>query len=382
MKKILSVLLSFAVASMLFATSVFAAEKEIDIQVDGQQVQFDTLAPIIIDDYTWAPQEALFAALGIADDFDFEQGQRINETAYVPVRILAETIGYEIRWDGATRTVTLEKAEIEGSRGYLWKVQNEGNTVYLLGSIHVAKSDMYPLHPAIEEAFEEAAYLGTEIDMSKAGTEEVQQQIFELGLYHDGTTLKEHISAETYAQLNELLIQNGLPADALDAFKPWLVETMLMTLQLPQYGYTELGIDQYFTNKAIERDIPILELESYELQLNMFNSFPAALQEASLVLTIDNYGDSTYIDALSEIWKTGNVEQMIAVIEDLKEFDEAYYNAILLDRNVGMANKVEGYLNDPDGEVFFIIAGAAHMPGEDGVVKLLQDKGFIVDQVF
>lgn len=382
MKKITSLLLSLLIASMMFATSAFAAEQEVDIQVDGQQVQFDTLAPIIVDGYTWAPQEALFEALGLAEDFQFEQAQQIDDAVYVPVRMLAETIGYQIGWNGETRTVTLEKPVVEGSRGYLWKIEHAGNTVYLLGSIHVAKPDMYPLHSAIEAAFEESAYLGTEIDMSQAGTEEVQQLIAEYAFYQDGTSLKDHISEETYTRLNEYLVENDLPEGMLDSFKPWTIESFISTNEMLKYGYTAPGIDAYFTNKAIERGIPILALETYELQLRVFDDLPEAFQEQSLRIALEQYEDSTYIDTLSEIWKSGDEEMMVAIIESLKAYDEMYYNTLLLDRNVGMTDMIETYLNDPDGEVFFIIAGAAHMPGEDGVVKMLQDRGYTVEKAY
>jgi hypothetical protein len=380
-KKFASAFLSLLLASMLFVASAFAAEKQVEIRVGDEPIQFGSLEPVIVDGYTWAPKEPLFEALEIGEDFQFDYGQLINDTVYVPVRILAETIGYEIGWNGDTRTVTLEKAIVEGSRGFLWKIEHEGNTVYLLGSIHLAKADMYPLHPAIEAAFEEAAYLGTEIDISKAQSEEVQQLILEKAFYNDGTTLKDHISPETYARVNEKLVENGLPEGSLDSYKPWMVESVLMSLQALNFGYTEPGIDQYFTLKALEREMPILELESYEFQFDLFESFTPEFQEQSLLLSLEQYGDRKYIDALSEVWKSGSEEGILEIINEMKTYDEAYYNALLLDRNIGMADKVESYLNDPDGEVFFIIAGSAHMPGEDGVVQLLQDRGYTVEKV-
>ena len=46
------------------------------------------------------------------------------------------------------------------------------------------------------------------------------------------------------------------------------------------------------------------------------------------------------------------------------------------DRNIAMVDKIEGYLNSNKEEVYFIVVGALHYPGEHGIVKLLQDKGY------
>ncbi|HBS46997.1 MAG TPA: polysaccharide biosynthesis protein GumN, partial [Paenibacillus sp.] len=58
---------------------------------------------------------------------------------------------YKVEWSAAQRTITfVANNKATGSTGFLWKVENNGNTVYLLGSIHVANDKMYPLRPEIE----------------------------------------------------------------------------------------------------------------------------------------------------------------------------------------------------------------------------------------
>ncbi|PAF33225.1 TraB/GumN family protein [Paenibacillus sp. 7516] len=58
--------------------------------------------------------------------------------------------------------------------------------------------------------------MGVELDVSKAADEAQQQLILDLGSYQDGTTLKVHVSSETYAKLGEILKKNGLEPDVLD----------------------------------------------------------------------------------------------------------------------------------------------------------------------
>ncbi len=413
MKKITASLLSLLLAVTLLAPTTFATSKPVLLQVDGEPALFNGHAPVIDHGTTLVPAEDLFEAL----DFKFEQdakskqvkgtkegltielqnGQKtavvngqsvqlviapkvIEGITYLPVRSIGEATGYEIYWDEASRTVILKSKVVAASgRGFLWEVQNGGNKVYLLGSMHLADSSFYPLHPSMENAFAEADYLGVEVDIAKAADPETQELVLKLGSYQDGTTLKDHISETTYAKLGNILAENGLDKNALDAFKPWVVETTLSALQAAKTGYEgQTGIDLYFLTKAMERKLPIIELESYESQLGMFNDFSPKLQEDNLLAVLNNFDQvDDSVAAMADMWKTGNDAALLELVQEMGK-NEEYNKAMLVDRNIAMADKIEGYLKGQDSSVYLIVVGAAHMPGDIGIVNLLEDKGFTV----
>lgn len=411
MRKITASLLSLLLAFTMFASTAFAAEQPVSVQFNGQPVEFGTQAPFIEEGTTLVPAAPLFEALGLTltsseqpeqvigtkDDLVIklaagiasaevngksieltQEPKAVKGVLYIPARFVSEAVGYTVSWDPDGRTVIIA----EGGRGFLWEVQHNGNTVYLLGSMHIADGSFYPLRPEIENALQQSDYLGVEVDVTKAADPAVQQLILELGSYQDGTTLKDHISAEAYALLGEILSENGLPANAMDQFKPWTVETVIASLQSAGSGYeAQVGIDMYIAGKALEAKMPIIELESYDFQLNMFNSFSAELQQYTLLETLKNYKQvGTQMNQMAEVWKTGNEEGLLGFVESFK-FSDEYYKAMIIDRNKGMAEKIAGYLNGEDKAVYFIMVGAAHYPGEDGIIKLLQDQGFTVTKI-
>ncbi|MFD1957371.1 TraB/GumN family protein [Paenibacillus thailandensis] len=378
---------------LLSALPAAAAPTPVSVQVDGKKIEFASNEPIIDNGVTLAPLDALLSSLNVALK---ESGaetvlvaadgrevtlhttiRTINGIKYIPVRSVGEAAGFEVRWDAATRTVVL--TENEGGRGFLWEVKHNGNTVYLAGSMHIADSSFYPLHPSFEEAFDEADYLGVEVDISNAADPENQQLIAELGMYQDGTTLKDHISEETYKKLGAILALNGLDTNALDAYKPWVAETTISTLQSMQAGYeSQTGIDLYFLQKAKERNMPVIELESYESQLNMFNSLSPELQESNLNAVLDGYNDiDDNVDLMAELWKSGDDEGLLELTKAMAQ-NEEYYKALLVDRNLAMTDKIVGYLNGTEKAEYLVVVGAAHFLGEDGIVKLLEDKGYTV----
>lgn len=402
MKNWKKMLLSLAISVGLLASAVpamAAPQQQPAVKVDNQVVQYSLGTPIIDKGTTLVPLRTTLQALdvklkGTADDtihvvVDGKtitlkgKLKQINGVTYAPIRVVGDAAGYKVSWDAKTCAVLLVSKETEtaqaGGRGFMWEVESNGNTVYLVGSMHIADDSFYPLRPEFEEAFAEADYLGVEIDISKAADEEQQKLIMDLGMYQDGTTLKDHVSSETYAKLGGILKQSGMQPNALDAFKPWVAETTISSLKSVKAGYeASAGIDLYFIQKAIERKVPILELETYESQLGMFDNFSKELQEKNLNIALDNFDElDESVNQMAEMWKTGNDEQLLELTNSMSG-DEEYNKAMLIDRNIGMADKIDGYLKNGKNEEYFIVVGSAHYLGEHGIVKLLKDKGYTV----
>ncbi|MDR0271433.1 TraB/GumN family protein [Paenibacillus sp.] len=401
MKNWKRMLLSLAISAGLLVTSApaMAAPQQTEVKVNDQAVKYTIDTPIIDQGTTFVPLKMTLQAMNAkltdaADDTIHavvngktitlkSKLKRINGVTYAPIRVVGDAAGYEVRWDAKTRTILLApKAGASaktGGRGFMWEVEKNGNTVYLVGSMHIADDSFYPLRSELEKAFAEADYLGVEIDLSKAADEAQQKIIMDLSMYQDGTTLKDHVSSATYAKVGKILEQSGMKPNAMDAFKPWVVGTTINSLKSVKAGYEAAsGVDLYFTQKANERKIPVLELESYKSQLGMFDGFSKELQEKNLNDVLDNFDvlDDT-VKKMAEMWKTGSEEQLLELTNSITA-DGEYNKAMLIDRNIKMADKIDGYLKSNKKEEYFIVVGAAHYLGENGIIKLLEEKGYTV----
>src|SRR5690606_11386392 len=162
-------------------------------------------------------------------------------TTYVPLRFISEAINYDVQWDHESQSVFLTK---EASKGYFWKVEKDGVEVHLLGSVHLGDAGMYPLRDEIEEAFDNADHLVVEVNTAQAPDEKVAKEIAAMQTYTDGTTLKDHVAAETYVRIQQFLTDLGLETNAYDTFKPWAVYLDMINYQAAVSGYQGgLGID-------------------------------------------------------------------------------------------------------------------------------------------
>ena len=424
MKKITSLLAAlimvFTLATGVQAQTVDTTiEKAISVSLNGEVVQFGDNKPLLEQDTTLVPAREIFEALGYAVAWDEVNGvvtaekyglsvalkigeatayvngietaltaapKVINNTTYVPLRFISEAIGFDVKWQGTARSVLLTK---EASKGYIWKVEKDGVEVHLLGSIHLGDAKMYPLRNEIEEAFDSSDHLVVEVNIAEVPDKQTAAEIQALQVYSDGTTLKDHVSAETYARVQSFLEALELPTNTYDIFKPWAVQLDMVNFVAASSGYQGgLGIDMYYLNRAQLANKPILELESYSSQLNIFDSYSKELQEQQVNEVLDGIfgtGDATTatepsIDDLAGLWIQGDdagLEELVASMQESPEI----YEKLLENRHAGMLEKIEGYLSNEQKESYFVVAGYLHMLGEDGLITQLKNKGYKVTRI-
>ncbi|HEY41558.1 MAG TPA: TraB/GumN family protein [Dehalococcoidia bacterium] len=273
----------------------------------------------------------------------------------------------------------------EQTLSFLWEVSSDTNTVYILGSVHVARADIYPLAEAIENAYALAEYLVVEVDINAISELEMAALLMEKGMYPTGESLQDNITENLYSRLYDRVSEldpTGLMLSSINLFEPWVVATLISDLDYMALGYeVEYGIETYFLNKAEADRKDILELESAEFQLDIFDSMSYEIQIAWLEDAVDNPVTENEMEALFEAWSTGDVEMMERIVfEDIEE-DENYRELLSMvndERNFLMVDKIEKYLEAD--KTYFVVVGTAHLVGENGIINLLDSKGYTIEQ--
>jgi len=266
------------------------------------------------------------------------------------------------------------------TRHFMWKVEGEGGSAYLLGSLHVLTPEWYPLHPTINRAFDESNVLVEEIDIAEASDPTLMMSALAKAMLTDGRTLDKLIAADLYADVKKRSEAVGMPMIAVDRMKPWLVAISLMTPTLQAAGFKpELGVDKHFYDRAVNAKMPRQALETLQYQLDRFDGLPMPLQEAMLRSTLNDLDmEVGNIKEMAQTWASGNVAALEKMtLASLKEFPELY-TRLLLERNHNWIPHVERCLKQNAG--CFIVVGAAHLVGPDGLPTLLEKKGYKVTQ--
>lgn len=277
----------------------------------------------------------------------------------------------------------------------MYEVTKEGsnNKIYLFGSIHMADTDKFNFPDYLTNAYNQSKYLACEFDIVEyQNNQENMLQAMQDLIYNDGTTIQDHLSKDTYNKLVTFLKEKGMYTEMFNIYKPVYFESLITSI-IANEAHIKIndGIDTYFLNKAKKDNKTILEVESYDYQIKLLSTFSDKLYELLLTDLLDKYDEEVQsLKDLYDAWKKGDIERIINASNDELEIKSNYtneeiniikdYNKKLLDdRNINMTNKLIEYF-DNNYNTFYMV-GAAHLVGDKGIAKLLQEKGYTVTQM-
>jgi hypothetical protein len=258
----------------------------------------------------------------------------------------------------------------------VWKVTGpNGGILYLGGSVHALRSSDYPLPSAYNRAFDASSRLVFEDDpkSSSAGI----KALLKAGTYSKGDSLRNHVDPRTYAYLRRFFALLNISEEKFSRFRPWLIDLMLGS---PSSEHFELGVEKFLARRAQANSKPVSGLESSVEHNSFFVGLSDREAEALLLILFINAGHgSAGKTDLVQAWRRGDAEALSRSIhESFRDFPSL--GERLLDiRNRNWIPKIESYLRS--GKTFFVVVGAGHMGGPNGLLSLLRARGCKIEQL-
>jgi len=265
-------------------------------------------------------------------------------------------------------------------RSFLWKATNARGSLYLVGSVHMLSKDYYPLAPALEAAFKDSDLLVEEADLGDMLSPETAVQTLSRGMLQDGQTLDKVLSPSTYALVRKRVTDLGLPAEMLNSFKPWMIAITLEAFEYQKAGFdAEHGLDKHFYDRAKSNGKPVQGLETVEYQLSRFDEMTLAQQDHLLVQTLKDVDtERAAISQVADAWKNGDAPAVERIVLRSLKDDPVMYQRLLVERNRNWMPKLEALVGHSRP---FVVVGAAHLVGPDGLLTMLKAKGYQVEQL-
>jgi Uncharacterized protein conserved in bacteria len=308
----------------------------------------------------------------------------------------------------ATRVITCVYDKLDASsKGFLWKTTKNGNTVYMLGSIHIADHSIYPFSKKILAAYQSADALVLELNsFDQTG----YQESMAMTKYTDGTTLKDHVTKETYSNVLTAAAKYGISEQAIAMFKPWALFLTFETLAesgsnnaAELANASSLGIDMNFATDAYTTGKPILEVEGYVNQIKVIDSFSDELEAYLLNETLDvingvkgNEVSSSIqnMEGMLKLWHDGDVENFLKTFnmnteypelnntsDNDKKFIDEYIDKLFTKRDIGMADYIDNLLKSDGNKTYFVVVGSGHYISKHSVIDILKEKGYEISQI-
>ncbi len=272
-------------------------------------------------------------------------------------------------------------ADSAGTPVTMWMAEGSGNRVYLLGSIHLLREQDHPLPQIIADAYEDAETLYMELDMDDLDPLVTQATINRLGMLEEGISLRQVMGEELYAEAAAAASELEIPLEMLDRTEPWYAAITVEQLVLARIGFsTAYGIEMHLLRKASGDGKEILGFETLEQQLGYLDGLSLEAQRELLMQTLTEGAVIREImDDLISAWRSGDIDYLEqTLLADLSGYPELY-DTIVADRNRLWVDTIDDLLDD--GEDYLVIVGALHLVGEDGVPRLLEQRGIRIIQM-
>ncbi|CAA6676363.1 MULTISPECIES: TraB/GumN family protein [unclassified Lentimonas] len=262
----------------------------------------------------------------------------------------------------------------------VWKISKGEQSLYIGGTCHVLRSTDYPLPAEFDQAYEAADTLVFEIDPAAAQDPAFAMQLLAKASYSDGRTLKSVLSADAYAALAKQGKQSGLPIELLNSLKPGMVMMMLTMQELTKAGVTEEGVDMHYHARGLKDGKSVDSLETPEFQIDLLTSMGEGIEDELVLYGLEDLSHMKELfNELIAAWRSGDLAQIEALfISDMVDYPELY-SKLLVDRNRRWIPQIEAYMKTP--EIEFVLVGAAHAASKDGILALLKNRGYTVEQL-
>lgn len=255
-----------------------------------------------------------------------------------------------------------------------YRISKGNEQHWLLGSIHAGKPSLYPLPDPVERAWQQSRALVMEVDMTHIS----QAQWQEMGAITrlvDGKTLKDHLPIDLYRRTLIAAGQNGLNESMLAPLRPWFAAITLTQAALERTGYRgEFGVDQHFAKRANDGGKPIIGLETLLEQLGYLASV-GDNQTLMLENTLDELPDlEKGFAEVMKAWQDGDQATLINLLKEEMappKLQAWLEQTLLAERNRNWVKKWPGLPNES-----FIVVGALHLYGEQGLLALLEQQGW------
>ncbi len=265
---------------------------------------------------------------------------------------------------------------------------------YIVGTYHFAPASFVDSIPGLRDAMRQTAQVCGELDMNLAMNAESAQKMIAAMMMPDGKSLKDILTTEEQNKLNAYMkglmgadMTNPMVEQQMGKMSPQALTTQftLLTYMRNTPGFDPANlIDNYFQKVALEEKKPVMGLESVDFQIKtLYKSMSTERQKEQLMCLVDNpeYNKMMILE-MAKAYFNKDINKLKDVMDEKQNNScdsTPQEKAELTDnRNADWITKMPAIMStDPT----LFVVGAGHLPGDNGVLKLLEKAGYTVEAI-
>ncbi len=262
-------------------------------------------------------------------------------------------------------------------QGLLWRIDRaDARPSYIYGTIHISDEDVLKLAPPVKQALDHA----DSFVMEALFDEHAAATFVQLMYTDDNTRLEKQAGPALFKRTSTLLEHYGIIEMAARRMKPWAAFLMLSQ----PAGEQGVPLDLALMTRANSHGARVYGLESIQEQADVFGTMPLADQLTLLRDTVCEYDEvQKELNRLKSFYMAHDLASLKAMEIEFAQDNEALSQQVarrlITERNHRMVHRLRPRLNEGNT---FIAIGALHLPGDDGVLRLLEKQGYTVTPLY
>ncbi len=261
----------------------------------------------------------------------------------------------------------------------LWRITGSGlvRPAYLYGTVHSKAERAYLHTDLVEQYMDSVGTVAGELDLEAAKKQGLL--LMTAMMMPDGMRLEDLYRKKDWKVVDAGLKGSlGPAASMVMRMKPFLVLATLSEAGMEQDR--DLMLDDHLLRRAKADEHRVIGLESMEEQLRAMDVLTLKEQAAMLLDHFKNGGYEGEMEAMMVAYAAQDLDALMEVAQASRTMPAKVEESLIDGRNKVMAHRMDSVIH-VDGDALFLI-GAAHLPGDEGVIQLMRGMGYSVDPVF
>ena len=263
----------------------------------------------------------------------------------------------------------------------VWHINTGHSEITLFGSMHMLPANTAWLTPEILRYINRSETFVFEVPTDDVSRNDLTRLVDARGALPDGQSLRAMLAPGARADYDAAMAAEHMSASITDHQQPWLAALHLTLADTMNRSFDpDAGVDYVVMSWAAKRHREVRYLETVKDQLAMLVPDPGERDDQLMRFqaALKQVGqEEKDLDPLLQAWMNGDVKTLDNMITaDFENRPEAR-KRLLSDRNTEWTAKIEKMAGEWHN--YFIVVGAAHLTGSDGVVALLRKDGYQVD---
>lgn len=266
----------------------------------------------------------------------------------------------------------------------LWKVSGNGlqKPSYILGTHHAASKDICDNISGFNDAYASIEQVYGEVDTKEMNSAATQIKMMPHMKMPEGQTLSSLYTEEQLKKIDDYITPLlGMGVNAFDKIKPAVLSasiqlTIIMKIY-PEFDPAK-GIDSQMQTMARKDKKSAMGLETVDFQVDLLYNSPLEEQAAELLEMVEEgqEAEKMIIDLTNRYLKQDlpGLWELMQKDSEPEELEKLVYS-----RNRNWTAQMKEIM--PQTPTMFVV-GAGHLPGEQGLIKLLEQEGYKLEPVW